>query len=171
MTKHEELFLNLCNKLYDKWTIINILKLFSGKSEPKEHTVERISRAITGVSNSLESMLPISLRKKRTAYLRMTKDEKLRVTAEWYESISSESYKDSKIENFEIKIIDSGEELGELTLGESETLSEIFINYLFTDKKPFLPNYLYIKKEDNSIWFEWLPPIEEIIEEKLKDNY
>jgi hypothetical protein len=171
MTKHEKLYSDLCDRLYDRWTNgYQSEEDLPNKTEPKEHTLEKISRTIANASITLASMLPLSLRRNRTAYLRMTRDEK-RVSTEWYESISAKPHGDTQIENFESEVAENGRMVAELTSEQSEALSGVLIDYLFTDKKPFFPTYIYIKKEDNSIWFEWLPPCEETIEEKLKDNY
>ncbi len=170
MAKHEKLCSDLCDKLYDKWTNDYQSEALPDKTEPKEHTLERISRTIAGTSIALVSMLPLPLRRKRTAYLRMTRTGK-EVSTEWYESMFMRPYDDTRIENFECEVAIRGGELGGLTQEQSEALSEVLIDYLFTSKKPFFPTYLYIKKEDDSIWFEWLPPCEETIEEKLTENY
>lgn len=119
--------------------------------ESKEETVERVYRALAGVSQAIEAELPRKLRRTGKCYFRMDRTEDKDAVGRW------ES--DSEDQSFEMKseIQYRAGLLGELPDEFAEILSEVLLQGIF-EEGITLPSFRRVDQSaSRTVWLELLP--------------
>jgi len=121
--------------------------------ENEECAIERIYRALAGVSQAAESVLPEKLRNKEIALFRIEMAEDNRAMAGWEDDPTNTTFDLTQL------VQDQAELLGEMSSQASEVLANVLIDAMFTGAVT-LPGFRRHKASlEKKIWLEWIEPV------------
>ncbi len=120
--------------------------------EERIHAIERISRMLAGVSQTIESELPRELRHAGVARFRIEKDKDGRARGFWEENARKEHLDVGAV------VEEQAQLLGEIPEDLSKILAKLLIEELFGGQAS-LPGFQLVRESTASaVWLEWHPP-------------